>query len=643
MMQINPTIIVKHLVAKKDDEIAYTEKFHYGLNVFYGANGGGKTSIIQLLMYSLGYNITNWKVEAKSCTVVYSEIELNGSTVTFKRNINKNEENEVLTQQSLEVCFFPISQAMDTSLDNWYKYPYSISQNKESFSQKIFSLLDMPEVKLDEKSNMTLHQIFRLIYSEQSTPARFIFNNEDFDSGLKREIIGDYLLGLHDNTLYNTKIKLHKAERKLERLTSELNAMNRILNKSDILENIENIEEYLFSLEKENIEINQKILFIKESQVLDYKKENKSINELAKENVKLKQELFNMDSKINNLTYDIKDSELFIDELNYKLEAINESIQTQSIIKNINFDICPSCFSKLENTSKDYCNLCGKEHPEEQLNINLLRMKNELELQINESKRLLTRKKEKLLNDKKIKSKTNSLLKRIINKIIPTYSSVNTAKETELFESYQQLGENQEKIDTYRKLKSLYDEVRRLTKDKEDIKDEIEGYIKIIERQERLILSRSKELNILISEIMCRLLKQDSIGSSNEELEDKFKSAKQVKYDFASNAIVVDGKSIFSESSMFLLNNLFHLAILIASTQKEYMRFPRLLILDGIENGGMSDARSRNFQKIVKKETDKITTKFQVFIATRSLYEELNDVQYLAGQELTSTNKSLKV
>ena len=137
MTQFNPTIIVKHLVAKKDDKIAYTEKFHYGLNVFYGANGGGKTSIIQLLMYSLGYNITNWKDEAKSCTVVYCEVELNGSIVTFKRNIKKNKKDEVLTQQSLEICFSPISQSIDTSLDNWYKYPYSISQNKESFSQKV--------------------------------------------------------------------------------------------------------------------------------------------------------------------------------------------------------------------------------------------------------------------------------------------------------------------------------------------------------------------------------------------------------------------------------------------------------------------------------------------------------------------------
>ena len=44
----------------------------------------------------------------------------------------------------------------------------------------------------------------------------------------------------------------------------------------------------------------------------------------------------------------------------------------------------------------------------------------------------------------------------------------------------------------------------------------------------------------------------------------------------------------------------------------------------------------------MKEETDKIKTKFQLFIATRSIYEKLNTSDYLAGDELTSNHKSLK-
>jgi len=152
MIQFNPTIILKHLVAKKDEKITYTEQFHNGLNVLSGANGGGKTSVIQLLMYSLGYNITNWKEEAKSCTLVYCEIELNGSIVTFRRDIKKNRDGNVLTQQSLQICFLSIAESIETSLDNWHKYPYKMSENKESFSQKVFNLLNMPEAKFDDKT-----------------------------------------------------------------------------------------------------------------------------------------------------------------------------------------------------------------------------------------------------------------------------------------------------------------------------------------------------------------------------------------------------------------------------------------------------------------------------------------------------------
>ncbi len=94
---------------------------------------------------------------------------------------------------------------------------------------------------------------------------------------------------------------------------------------------------------------------------------------------------------------------------------------------------------------------------------------------------------------------------------------------------------------------------------------------------------------------------------------------------------------------MFLLNNLFHIALLVASVKKEYVRFPRLLILDGIENGGMSDDRSRNFQKIVKEVSDGIECKHQIFIATRSIYSGLENSKYQIGEKLTSNRKSIKL
>ncbi|WP_421265363.1 ATP-binding protein [Aeromonas veronii] len=64
-MLIKPTLKVDRLHVKRGSQVAFDEAFHSGVNVLFGRNGSGKTSVIQLLMYGLGYEIQNWKDEAR--------------------------------------------------------------------------------------------------------------------------------------------------------------------------------------------------------------------------------------------------------------------------------------------------------------------------------------------------------------------------------------------------------------------------------------------------------------------------------------------------------------------------------------------------------------------------------------------------
>jgi len=116
-----------------------------------------------------------------------------------------------------------------------------------------------------------------------------------------------------------------------------------------------------------------------------------------------------------------------------------------------------------------------------------------------------------------------------------------------------------------------------------------------------------------------------------------------IEFDFASNTVAVNSKTAFSESGNVLLNNAFHVALLITSLEKGYVRVPRLMILDGIENGGMEDSRSKNFQRVVKEYLENYRYPYQLILATKSIYEGLDSEQYIVGQKYSEDNKSLKM
>ena len=149
-------------------------------------------------------------------------------------------------------------------------------------------------------------------------------------------------------------------------------------------------------------------------------------------------------------------------------------------------------------------------------------------------------------------------------------------------------------------------------------------------------LKREPEIKKLISEKLCKLLQKDN-GAEKE-----FKNANIVEFDFAANSISVNGKTAFSESGMVLLNNAFHVSLLMASLEMKYVRLPRILILDGIENGGMEDSRSKNFQKIVTEALSEYDVDFQLIFATKNIDDSLKSKNYMVGDEYSESNKSLK-
>jgi hypothetical protein len=114
-----------------------------------------------------------------------------------------------------------------------------------------------------------------------------------------------------------------------------------------------------------------------------------------------------------------------------------------------------------------------------------------------------------------------------------------------------------------------------------------------------------------------------------------------VSFDFGMNKISVDGRSNFAASSNVFFKNAFHAALWQASTLRQYMRYPRLVIFDNVEDKGMEPERSHNFQRLVRELSDTTECEHQMILFTSMIAPEFEDVpEMLVGPRPTTGSLS---
>ncbi len=212
---LNPTIVLVRLVVTKSGNRVYDELFHEGLNIIRGENGSGKTTIADLIFFALGGDTPQWRAEAALCDYVYAELNINGTPVTIRRQI----ESEKARPMSISWDSFEKAQTAQTE---WQLFPYAATSGKQSFSQVLFRAAGIPEVKGDLAARVTLHQILRLVYVDQKTDYDALFRFDQFDHHLTREAVGDLLCGIYDDDLYNAESQLSDNQSERAAIKSEL-------------------------------------------------------------------------------------------------------------------------------------------------------------------------------------------------------------------------------------------------------------------------------------------------------------------------------------------------------------------------------------------------------------------------------------
>ncbi len=635
MTLLKPTLIVKSLKVYQNGHEAFSCVFHKGVNVLRGRNSSGKTTIMDLLAFSLGAENIRWKPEALMCTETLVEVELNGQPACFKRSISKE------TLRPLGIFWGRMDESLTAGIHQWEEYPFRRSSNKINFSQAIFNALEIPLAQGDGSSNLTMHQILRVLYADQPSVHSPIFRIDNFDSALTREMVGGYLCGVFDDDLYSAQIRLRDIDNILTKKVTELKSIFLVLGRSGNNAALDYIDDRISELENKRLEISINLNELKKGRTdgsLKNKADEIKTNGLRSLLNKAKAEESEAKAKIESLELEISDSKIFVNELQERLRGLNESEITRSYFSDMQFHFCPSCLSEITLTDDvKSCHLCKSPISDDLAGAQILRMRNEISLQIKESNLLIEKRLENVIELKNTLPMLRNSLKKLEQDFYSSSVVWESSIEIEIENKSRELGQLDEEIKQAYENKKLSMVITELQNQRDNLqieKNKLEDKIELLEKKQ---VSIRNEVAEKIGSIMVDLLKEDL------KLQKEFIEARDVSFDFIDNCVYVNGSRNFSESSAVVLRHIFHLALLSASIENEYMRVPRFLMLDGIDDGGMEKDRSHNLQKIIVEECANYEHDFQLIYATSEINPEYENTTMVVGEAFSPENRSLKV
>lgn len=589
---------------------------------------------MDLLAYSLGAENIRWKPQALSCSFTIVEVELNNSPVTLMREISEQ------SQRPLSFYWGVLDDALTAGPSEWERYPFKRSEQKISFTQALFTGLGMPQAQGSGASNLTMHQLLRVLYADQPSVHSPIFRIDSFDSALTRETIGSYLCGVYIDELYNAQLKSREIEKELDKKISELRGIFNILGKSGQAPDIVESNGLIKELENKRTKLLEVLDSLKSGRELSRKEKNeagKALDGLRKRLNAAKSYESILKDGLASTELEILDSKLFIKELSSRADSLDESKSTRDYLGGLSFQSCPSCLTEITTSDSEHaCHLC-KSKLESKNGAQILRMRNELNIQIKESNILLRIKEKeaaKLRLDLPLATQEVKSLEKEYKAASSTWSS---DVEIKLEQTSRELGGLDEEIKRAYEKQKLASVISELQRQRDRLSSELNTLKDRITSLEATQEARKKAVSRAVEKNMIRLLKLDL------PLQVEFENAETVRYDFEENSVYVNGSRNFSESSAVVLRHLFHLALLTTSMELDYMRLPRFMMLDGIDDGGMEKNRSHNLQRIIVDECAKYNHPFQLIFATSEVTPEIEESNLVVSRYFEPSSRSLDV
>lgn len=325
MTLYKPTILINRLVVTKDNRSVMDISFHEGLNVIAGENSSGKTTSIRFIAYALGSESISFNEVAKVCDDIYLQVTINEAVITLQRPVS------IELLRPLSIFWGEMEKALAATPAMWQLFPFKRSDAKESFSQVLFRLMEVPELRGEGGSNITMHQLMRLVYSDQETPSSDLFRFDRFDRAITRSAVGDYLLGIDSTELYELKLRETAADKEATSLRTSIRTIYSTFGKSGTGISLDFLENQIQNLGSEIRSLQEKLDNLSGSQsfkVTAVTEDNSLRERLSAAHVRLSK----FKQKKIELEAEIADSELFLKELEDRMYSLEESAVAESYL-----------------------------------------------------------------------------------------------------------------------------------------------------------------------------------------------------------------------------------------------------------------------------------------------------------------------
>jgi hypothetical protein len=359
---------------------------------------------------------------------------------------------------------------------------------------------------------------------------------------------------------------------------------------------------------------------------------------LARELTRTKRAVAELEDRIATLEYEIEDARLFIVHLEQTLTEFDDAAKTFFSLGRVRFEFCPACFTPTKDAAHEAnCHLCGAELAVEKSDSTAIAVRLDIEMQLKESNALQTERAD-TLTQLKGKLRLESLaLRRASDASELSRRGPASARERILAELSRRIGFLESEIQVFQKRLELAAEIDRLSFHKQELASRISS---LKSAMEAIVIGQRRRKQIAyttVSEHAKQLLRQDLQEHSD------FGEIDHVSFSFAEDWMAVndDKNRSRSASGMVVLKNSFLVALYLSSLHDPEFALPRFMLLDNIEDKGIVQERSWNFQRTIITECGKYDVPQQIIFTTSKIAPELAQSDLVVGRKYTREHRSL--